>query len=57
MSEMLASTTLKGFAAGFGFVAADAVMVMARTRRADVTALFMGGDYHHRGTEITEVSL
>jgi hypothetical protein len=50
MSEMLASTTLN-----FGFVAAETVTEMARTRRADVAALFMRGDYHHRGTEITEV--
>src|SRR3954464_8617681 len=41
MSEMLASTTLNG--AGFGFVAAETVTVMARTRRADVT-LFMARD-------------
>jgi hypothetical protein len=43
MSEMLASTTLNGFF-GAGLVAADVVNVMARTRRADVTALFMGAD-------------
>jgi adenylylsulfate kinase-like enzyme len=53
MSEMLASTTLKG--AGFGFVAADAVMVMRR--RAKVAALFMDVEFILTVSEASQVRI